>query len=50
MKILSKRGSSKALDNYIGTAGEIAIDQDNNSLRVFDGKTSGGIKIVNYLK
>lgn len=50
MKILLKRGSSKALDNYIGTAGEIAIDQDDNNLRVFDGKTSGGIKIVNYLK
>lgn len=50
MKILLKRGSSNALDNYIGTAGEIAIDQDDNNLRVFDGKTTGGNKIVNYLK
>ena len=48
MKILLKRGSSKALDNYIGSVGEIAIDQDDNNLRVFDGKTSGGIAIAKY--
>lgn len=50
MKILLKRCSSKALDNYIGNIGEIAINQDDNSLRVFDGTTFGGNKITNYLK
>lgn len=47
MEILLKRGTSTALDNYNGKYGEVAIDTDNNHIRLFDNKTNGGLVIAN---
>lgn len=47
MNIIFKRGTKKAVDNYVGENGEIAIDLDSKSLRIFDGVTKGGSEIPN---
>ena len=47
MEILLKRGTSTALDSYNGKPGEVAIDTDNNHIRLFNGNTNGGLVIAN---
>lgn len=43
--ILLKRGSSKAIANYVGSQGELVIDTDNQELRLMNGKDSGGKRL-----
>lgn len=47
MDILLKRGTSNALNQYNGPNGELAIDTDNDHLRLFNGKSNGGLTIAN---
>lgn len=37
-----KIATEDQVSNYVGTAGEIVFDTDNNQLRMMDGKTVGG--------
>jgi len=37
-----RRGTSVQNNSFIGAAGELSIDSDNNTIRVHDGSTSGG--------
>ena len=37
-----KIATEDQVSNYVGTAGEIVFDTDNNQLRMMDGKTAGG--------
>lgn len=37
------RGTTAQADNYIGRAGELAIDLEKQELRALDGQTPGGI-------
>ena len=41
-----RRGSSAQNNNYTGSAGELTIDTDNNSIRVHDGTTAGGTETM----
>ena len=45
--ILLKRGTSNAISNYIGKAGEIVLDSLTNHIIIQDGSTKGGIKVAN---
>ena len=45
--ILLKRGTSNAISNYIGKAGEIVLDSSTNHIIIQDGSTKGGIKVAN---
>lgn len=47
MDLLIKRGSKKAVDLYVGKKGELFLDQDNDSLRMSDESTPGGLEILN---
>lgn len=49
MDVLLRRGSSKALSNYIGKLGELVINTDDNSLRLMNGSDVGGKKISNII-
>ena len=42
-----RRGTSSQNDNFTGAASEITFDTTNAQLRVHDGSTSGGIKVLN---
>lgn len=44
--ILLKRGTFKAVSNYVGEPGELVIDTDHNKLQLMDGKTVGGKSII----
>lgn len=46
MDLLIKRGSKKAVDLYVGKKGELFLDQDNDSLRMSDESTPGGLEIL----
>ena len=46
MDLLIKRGSKKAVDSYIGKKGELFLDQENDSLRISDASTAGGLEIL----
>ena len=46
MDLLIKRGSKKAVDLYIGQKGELFLDQENDSLRMSDASTAGGLEIL----
>lgn len=46
MDLLIKRGSKKAVDSYIGQKGELFLDQENDSLRMSDASTAGGLEIL----
>ena len=37
-----KIATEDQVSNYVGTAGEIVFDTDNNQLRMMNGKTAGG--------
>ena len=41
-RILLKRGTTAASEQYVGLAGEVTIDTDLDALRVHDGTTPGG--------
>lgn len=43
--ILFKRGTTSQLDQYTGKEGELVIDNENKTLRVFDGTNKGGYLI-----
>lgn len=43
--ILFKRGTTSQLDQYVGKEGELVIDSENKTLRVFDGTNKGGYLI-----
>lgn len=43
--ILFKRGTTSQLDQYVGKEGELVINSETNTLRVFDGKLKGGYPI-----
>lgn len=42
-----RRGTSTQNDNFTGAASEITFDTTNAQLRVHDGSTTGGIKVLN---
>ena len=46
MDLLIKRGSKKAVDSYVGQKGELFLDQENDSLRMSDASTAGGLEIL----
>lgn len=46
MDVLFKRGTSKALSNYVGTVGELTIGTDDYSVRLMTGETKGGIELA----
>ena len=39
-----RRGTAAQNDNFTGAAGEISINTSNNTIRVHDGSTLGGIE------
>ena len=41
-----RRGTSAQNNNYAGSAGEITIDSDLNTIRVHDGSTAGGTALA----
>ena len=41
-----RRGTSAQNNNYAGSAGEITIDSDLNTIRVHDGSTAGGTTLA----
>ena len=45
MKILLRRGTTTAVNNYTGTDGELVLDTDTRILKVMDGTTKGGKSI-----
>ncbi|MBR3511045.1 MAG: hypothetical protein IKN73_03210 [Alphaproteobacteria bacterium] len=45
-QIQIRRGSAAENDAFTGAVGEITMDTTNNTLRVHDGTTAGGIKLA----
>jgi hypothetical protein len=45
-QIQFRRGDAAANDNFIGAIGEVTMDTTNNTLRVHDGVTVGGITLA----
>lgn len=45
MDILIKRGTTKAVENYVGKSGELVLDSETRILKVMDGTTKGGKSI-----
>ena len=45
-QIQLRRGSAAENDAFTGAEGEITMDTTNNTLRVHDGTTAGGIKLA----
>ncbi|MBR3510484.1 MAG: hypothetical protein IKN73_00270 [Alphaproteobacteria bacterium] len=45
-QIQLRRGSAAENDAFTGAVGEITMDTTNNTLRVHDGTTAGGIKLA----
>ncbi len=45
-KLKLKRGTAVENDDYIGELGEITMDSTNQTLRIHDGYTAGGIKLA----
>ncbi len=41
-----RRGTATEHSSFIGAAGEITVDTTNNTIRVHDGHTSGGISLA----
>ena len=41
-----RRGTAAEHENFIGAIGELTMDTDNNTLRLHDGKTPGGLVLV----
>ena len=41
------KGKTTQNDNYTGVVGEVTVDEELNNLRLHDGETAGGVKILN---
>jgi len=41
-----RRGTTSQNNSFIGAAGEISVNSDNNSLRIHDGSTTGGYELA----
>lgn len=44
MQILFRKGAGGLLDQYVGKEGEVVLDSDNKTIRMFNGVTPGGFK------
>lgn len=45
-QIQMRRGTAAEHSSFVGASGEITIDTTNNTIRVHDGKTPGGISLA----
>lgn len=45
-RVILKRGTGTQNDSYSGTIGELTYDTTSATIRIFDGVTSGGIKLL----
>jgi len=45
-QIQIRRGTATEHENFTGAAGEVTMDTTNNTLRVHDGQTAGGIALA----
>ena len=45
-QIQIRRGTAAEHENFTGAAGEVTMDTTNNTLRVHDGQTAGGIALA----
>ena len=45
-RVILKRGTSTQNDSYVGTIGELTYDTNSATIRMFDGVTTGGTKLL----